>query len=99
MYSPSPNMGYFPEKRVRTGSIVTIPCPVYSNLRIPATVSHFVTLSSTLSRDLFLNRADFGNNSRDDLRPRIPLEYRSTRGDTQPLKQVRISKHPPQALD
>src|SRR6266568_876584 len=40
-YSPGPNMGCSPQKKVRTGSVEAITCPVYSNLRIPATVSTF----------------------------------------------------------
>src|SRR5438132_4523383 len=40
-YSPGPNMGCSPQKKVRTGSVEAITCPGYSNLRIPATVSIF----------------------------------------------------------
>jgi hypothetical protein len=29
-----------PQKKVRTGRVEAITCPVYSNLRIPATVSY-----------------------------------------------------------
>jgi hypothetical protein len=38
-YSPGPNMGCSPEKKVGTGSIEAITCSVYIEPRIPATVS------------------------------------------------------------
>src|SRR5207237_5951032 len=41
-YSPGPNMGCSPQKKVRTGSVEAITCPGYSNLRIPATVSNIL---------------------------------------------------------
>src|SRR5215216_63369 len=58
-YSPGPNMVCSPEQeKVWTGRIEAIICPVYSNLRIRATVSKLIEIGSFNQRLLVAYTAE-----------------------------------------